>query len=206
MIISWIDDRSRKCLGFGFLLNKCSIKINTALKEILMVYPLPYAIWTDNGSEFQEDFDKLLHKWQIIQKTITPYNPQQNGKCEKLGPAIEMAQHSKASLRWLPSIMKPCIVGCPKSYVKEDRVVWLQMKSGMREINTENQRFTQSGQWMVLHTHFHQQKPKNQLPWDGRWFRSVEDIWPTFSMACPFSQVPAIAARSSFRVLSPTIS
>jgi transposase InsO family protein len=65
--------------------------VTAALKEILFVYTPPYVIWTDSGREFQGDFEKLLYRLQIIYKTTAPYNPQQNGKCERFWPTIEMA-------------------------------------------------------------------------------------------------------------------
>jgi hypothetical protein len=54
-----MDRRSiPKCLGFKLLPSRCSIQVSVALKEILLVYPPPYAIWTDNKGAFQGDFEK----------------------------------------------------------------------------------------------------------------------------------------------------
>jgi transposase InsO family protein len=70
-------------LGFRFLPNKTSAETAKALSELLEHYPVPYSIWTDNGKEFEGDFRVMLQEQGIRHIYTVPYNPQQNGKCER---------------------------------------------------------------------------------------------------------------------------
>jgi transposase InsO family protein len=64
---------------------------SAALKSILVSYAPLYAIWTDKGGGFQREFEKLLQQLKSKHITTNPYNPEQNGKCERFSPTIEMA-------------------------------------------------------------------------------------------------------------------
>jgi transposase InsO family protein len=91
-VIAWIDDRSRFCVGFKFIDDKRSETIAQALLEVLERNIQPYAIWSDNGTEFRGVFDHLLQERGIIHVRTEPYNPEQNGKIERFWRTLEMAK------------------------------------------------------------------------------------------------------------------
>jgi hypothetical protein len=90
-VITWIDDKSRKCMGFKFIRNKEAKATRKALEEVLERYSKPYAIWSDNGTEFKAEFAELLAENGILHVHTLPGNPQQNGKCERYWKTLEMA-------------------------------------------------------------------------------------------------------------------
>jgi hypothetical protein len=56
---TWIDDRSLKWTGRKFLPGKTAVRTADALLDLLLMYPPPFAIWTDNGTEIKGDFEFL---------------------------------------------------------------------------------------------------------------------------------------------------
>jgi transposase InsO family protein len=91
LIITWIDDKSRLCLGFKFLITKESKNTKQALLQVLEKYPQPFAIWIDNGTEFAGEFHQCLENRKIRHTHNQAYNPQQNGKCERYWRTLEKA-------------------------------------------------------------------------------------------------------------------
>jgi transposase InsO family protein len=49
-----------------------------------------YSIWTDNGTEFEASFQMILKKRGIRHICSSPYNPEQNGKCEQYWRTLEV--------------------------------------------------------------------------------------------------------------------
>jgi transposase InsO family protein len=96
------------CFGVKFVPNKSSIETAEALYEILSQYSAPYSIWTDIGTEFEGSFQMILRKRGIRHIYSSPYNCQQDQKCERYWPTLEMApkQADVAALIaafWAPS-------------------------------------------------------------------------------------------------------
>jgi hypothetical protein len=90
-VIVWIDDKSRIVLKHKFLDDKKADTVKEALIEVLSVYPQPYTIWTDNGTEFKGVLDDYLDDKGIIHIRTDAYNPEQNGKCERFWQTLEHA-------------------------------------------------------------------------------------------------------------------
>jgi transposase InsO family protein len=67
------------------------METSAALTSVLVSYTARYAIWRDNGSELQGEFEKLWQRLKIKHITTNPYGPEQNGKCERFWPTIEMS-------------------------------------------------------------------------------------------------------------------
>jgi transposase InsO family protein len=84
-IIAFIDDASRKILGWDLLANRTSFTTTESLYRILSdpQQTKPYTIWTDNGGEFKGEFEQFLENNGIKHHHTQPYNPQQNGKIER---------------------------------------------------------------------------------------------------------------------------
>jgi transposase InsO family protein len=84
-IIAFMDDASRKIMGWEFLQDKNSITIKNILEKILDIdhKPQPYTVWTDKGTEFRGDFEDFLQERGIKHHTTEAYSPQQNGKIER---------------------------------------------------------------------------------------------------------------------------
>jgi transposase InsO family protein len=61
----------------------------------------PYAIWSDNGTEFKGAFQDLLQERDIRHVHIAPSNPQQNGKMERFWPTIERCPTRDAMENWI---------------------------------------------------------------------------------------------------------
>jgi transposase InsO family protein len=149
LIIAWIHDQSGKCLGFRFLPNKGSTETSAALKSILVSYAAPYATWTDNGGEFQGDFEKLLQQLKIRHIATNPYNPEQKGKRERFSPTIEMAPTPED----VPALIEECNqtphFGLRATTRRRGRSRSLQLKSGMINISIGARQWNQFGPSMV---------------------------------------------------------
>jgi hypothetical protein len=91
-VIVWLDDKSRMVLKHKFLKNKQAESAKEALKEVFSLYQQPYAIWTDNGTEFKGVFHDFLNEKGIIHIFTDAYNPEQNGKCERFWQTLENAK------------------------------------------------------------------------------------------------------------------
>jgi hypothetical protein len=96
-LLAFIDDASRKIMGYSMLDDKSSKSAATALQRVLATEQKPYTIWTDNGGEFDGDFKKEMALQDINVTRSAPYNPQQNGKIERFWQTAEKAS-SEADL------------------------------------------------------------------------------------------------------------
>jgi transposase InsO family protein len=88
-MIAFLDDASRRIMGIEHLEHKSADQTAAALIRALNFHQAPYAIWSDNGTEFRAEFDTVLARLHICHLRTTPYNPQQNGKMERFWPTLE---------------------------------------------------------------------------------------------------------------------
>jgi hypothetical protein len=61
----------------------------------------PFAVWTDNGSEFKGEFEHTLEDFGTKHVKTGPYNPERNGKMERWWPNLE---------KWLKKPSSKCDV------------------------------------------------------------------------------------------------
>jgi transposase InsO family protein len=87
--IAFLDDASRRITGLEHLEHKSADRTTAALIRAISFYGTPYAVWSDNGTEFHGDFDDILTRANILHIRTRPYNPQQNGKMERFWPTLE---------------------------------------------------------------------------------------------------------------------
>jgi hypothetical protein len=90
-IIAFMDDGSRKIVGWKLLQDKNSKTVTKVLEKILQTpkQQKPYTIWTDNGKEFLGEFKTYLRKKRINHNFTQPYSPQQNGKIERFWQKVD---------------------------------------------------------------------------------------------------------------------
>jgi transposase InsO family protein len=90
-MIAFIDDASRRLMGCAFLTDKKAISTRELLETTMDTNQVkPYAIWSDNGTEFQGEFQALLQEGNIQHVHTAPRNPQQHGKMERFWPTTEL--------------------------------------------------------------------------------------------------------------------
>jgi transposase InsO family protein len=88
--IAFLDDASRRIMGLEYLERKTAASTALALVNTIRLNDVsPYALWSDNGTEFMAEFDQLLNASHIHHVHTQPYNPQQNGKMERFWPTLE---------------------------------------------------------------------------------------------------------------------
>jgi hypothetical protein len=101
-IIAFIDDASRRVLGAAFLPDKHACFTRGVLEQVIIrIGVAPYAVWSDNGTEFKGDFETFLARQQIRHVRTKPYNPQQNGKIERFWPTIEKWDDDGDLMVWI---------------------------------------------------------------------------------------------------------
>lgn len=89
-IFGVIDDRSRFVIGLSILTQKNSTATSKELEKMFIQYGVPGAIWSDNGGEnIGKKMIDLLNKYNVRLIRTTPYNPEQNGKIERLWQSLE---------------------------------------------------------------------------------------------------------------------
>jgi transposase InsO family protein len=95
-MIAFIDDASRRLMGWAFLSNRKASSTREALETTIRENQAsPYAIWSDHGTEFKGEFESLLHAQGIRHVHTAPRNPQQNGKMERFWPTVERCPSSE---------------------------------------------------------------------------------------------------------------
>jgi transposase InsO family protein len=90
-IIAFMDDTSRRIMGWEFLQDKNSITTRDILKRILddNHQPQPYTVWTNKGGEFLGHFEAFLLERGIKHHHTAGYSPQQNGKIERFWQKVK---------------------------------------------------------------------------------------------------------------------
>jgi transposase InsO family protein len=101
-VMAFLDDASRKIIASSFLEDKSSASTAALLETALgTVEKPPFAVWTDNGTEFKGHFDELLVERGVRHVRTTPYNPEQNGKIERFWPTIEQWKEQGSLEAWI---------------------------------------------------------------------------------------------------------
>jgi transposase InsO family protein len=101
-VIAFIDDASRRVLGAAFLPSKHAWCTRDVLQWVIgRVGEIPYAIWSDNGTEFKGEFEAFLKAEEIRHVRTKPYNPQQNGKIERFWPTVEKWDDDGELMDWI---------------------------------------------------------------------------------------------------------
>jgi hypothetical protein len=90
-IIAFIDDASRRIMGWSLLQDKTSLTTKHVLESILDNgnQPQPHTVWTDNGKEFMGEFEDFLQNRGIKHHTTNVHTPQQNGKIERFWQKVD---------------------------------------------------------------------------------------------------------------------
>jgi transposase InsO family protein len=89
-MIAFIDDSSRRLMGWDFVADKASATQEEVLRRIIdETGQQPYALWSDNGTEFQGTFRDYLEEHHVVPVYTHPYTPQQNGKIERFWRTVE---------------------------------------------------------------------------------------------------------------------
>jgi transposase InsO family protein len=89
-LMAFLDDASRRIIAFAFLPDKSSESTAVVLLQALATVDIPpYAVWSDNGTEFKGDFEAVLQEHGVRHVRTKPYNPEQNGKIERFWPTVE---------------------------------------------------------------------------------------------------------------------
>lgn len=85
-----IDDYSRYLLDLVIVEVKTALDCSIAFERAVEKYGAPAVVLSDNGGEnVGSDFRNMLKKHQIRFLTTEPYNPEQNGKIERVWPSFE---------------------------------------------------------------------------------------------------------------------
>lgn len=66
------------------------------MEEVIARFGRPEELITDNGSEFQGPFHRLMRKWDIVHRLTSPYHPQANGLVERTNQTLTRALTSKS--------------------------------------------------------------------------------------------------------------
>ena len=88
-LFALIDDYSRFVVGWKILDDKTSLSITRVFQEACANYGAPLTYWSDNGPENKGDLQEYLEEHQILHVFTKPYNPQANGKIERLWKDVE---------------------------------------------------------------------------------------------------------------------
>jgi hypothetical protein len=99
LIIEWIDDRSRKWLGFKFLGSKCSLEVTSAFQEILLVYSPHMRFGQAMGLNFKESLITCFASCTSPTSGPLPIIRSRMGSAKGSGRRSEWCQHPKTLLR-----------------------------------------------------------------------------------------------------------
>jgi hypothetical protein len=120
LIVAFIDDASRRIMGWALLDNKRAETIRHVLERVMQETAVePHAIWSDNGTEFKGVFAGLLQERGIRHVHTTPYNPEQNGKIERFWPTVERCRNEADLAEWIAFYNARPQLGLP-TFVQED--------------------------------------------------------------------------------------
>ena len=144
-----IEDRSRFIVGHKIIAEKTCQECTEVLKNAINEYGKPAIIWTDNGGENIGDYIiNYLMTERIYPVTITPGNPQQNGKIEAFWPKMEdFIRHISEIDSYIERYnfhkahmglekgpkgnrLRPCDVFCEPSYKWQKDYEWTWYKYG----------------------------------------------------------------------------
>jgi transposase InsO family protein len=87
----------------------------------------------------------LLQQLKLKHITTNPYNPEQNGKCERFWTTIEMAPTPQDIPALIEEYNQTPHLGYQRPCVEAEKVHSLQMKSGMIKISIEARQWNQLG-------------------------------------------------------------
>jgi hypothetical protein len=88
--IAFLDDCSRRVMYVCHIENKKAETTAEALRIAIWITGYrPFAVWSDNGSEFKGEFEVTLEDYGAKHVRTKPYNPEQNGKMERWWPNLE---------------------------------------------------------------------------------------------------------------------
>ncbi len=71
------------------LRNKEAATVAAAIETIFAANGSPTVVQTDNGGEFDEEFEKALVRWGVLHARSRPYNPQANGQIERFNGTLK---------------------------------------------------------------------------------------------------------------------
>jgi hypothetical protein len=115
-IIAFIDDCSRRIMGWEFLPDKSSEATAAVLERVLgEVGEKPLALWSDNGTEFQGKFRDLLEREGMSPVYTEAYNPQQNGKIERFWPTVEACRDPSYMGPHIEEYNRSCCTAFPRN-------------------------------------------------------------------------------------------
>jgi transposase InsO family protein len=115
-MIAFIDDCSRRIMGWEFLSDKSSASTATVLRRVLAeVGEKPLCVWSDNGTEFQGEFRDVLERELISPAYTEPYTPQQNGKIERFWPTVEKCRDPSQMAATIEGYNNWCNTALPRN-------------------------------------------------------------------------------------------
>jgi hypothetical protein len=98
----------------------------------------PYAIWSDNGTEFKGDFDTFLQNEHVRHVLTTPYNPEQNGKIERFWPTVEKWDDDGGLMDWIEGYNATAHTALPR----------MTQPSGVRVRMSPNDAYAMKPHWV----------------------------------------------------------
>lgn len=116
-LIAFIDDHSRYVVHCELIPNKFASLTQKVLEIAVEHNNVPYSIWTDNGTEFKGEFKKYLEDKGIIQVLTKPYNPEQNGKCERFWKTADNCGNIDELKNWVNTYNSMPHFGLPELIV-----------------------------------------------------------------------------------------
>jgi hypothetical protein len=112
--IAFLDDASRKVLYAEFIEHKTALATSAAfVGATCRAMALPYALWSDNGTEFKAEFDQTLLACGADHVLTEPYNPQQNGKMERFWQTLENRAPGRPLLDYIEAYNNAPHTGLP---------------------------------------------------------------------------------------------
>ncbi len=76
------------------LKNKEAATVAAALDTVFSENGAPSLVQTDNGGEFNEEFDEVLARWGVEHARSRPYHPQSNGIIERFNGTLKRMIHA----------------------------------------------------------------------------------------------------------------
>ena len=89
-LAAWIDDATRYVVGAGFYANQKTDIIEDTLRQALMAFGQPQAIYVDNGKQYRSDWlRKACAKLGIQLLHAKAYHPDGKGKIERFNRSLD---------------------------------------------------------------------------------------------------------------------